>query len=94
VPETRFDENGVTQRNLFFQTKTLAWSAIESARIDSYSRRSKDSAGWVRDVLHRVIELKGGEVKIRVDQVDRDTKGWWKPVTELIRQKVATEKIV
>lgn len=93
VPETRFDDQGVTQRNLWFQTQTLAWRAVDSVRLDSYTHESRGDDGWARRTNRRVIEIIGGAVKIHLDMPANDTTAWHGAALALIRQHVPAEKI-
>lgn len=93
VPETRFDAIAVTQRNLFFQTKTLTWDAVTGVLFDSYTHHSRNDNSMKERTTHRIIEIKGSRHTIRIDMRDQDTKAWRGAVMDLIRQHVPAEKI-
>ncbi|HNB54888.1 MAG TPA: hypothetical protein PK530_23265 [Anaerolineales bacterium] len=93
VPQTQFDQAGITQRNLILMTKKIAWQAVEGVEFFSYTHRSKDEQGWERRTDWVGVEILGGGMKFRVETKASNPAEWWPQVRDLVREKVPAERI-
>ena len=86
--QTRFDEEGVFQRNFFFLTKRFAWNEIENARIESVAYDRTDSSGWTTRGTSTHIVFNTKEKRLYINSTDMGPEDWWENIRKITREKL------
>jgi hypothetical protein len=86
--QTRMDEEGIFQRNFFLMTRKLAWSEVESGKVESSNYNYTDSSGWARRGTRTYLLFSGTGKNVHINANNSGPEDWWSDAQKMAREKL------